>query len=126
SAALAGLATALQPFRESSPGLDACHARAVDAAGRLERWAAPGPATPMPGPGEPDTGSHDGERDSVRWYELTRRGFRLQRTPLDVSEPLRRHREESRAAWGFTSATLAVEGRFEPYAPRLGLDAAET
>src|SRR5690606_4515245 len=34
SAALAGLATALQPLRESSPGLDACHARAVDAADR--------------------------------------------------------------------------------------------
>jgi len=116
SAALAGLATALQPLRESSPGLDACHARAVDAAGRLERWVA----------GEPDTDPHDGERDSVRWYELTRRGFRLQRTPLDVSGPLRRHREESRAAWVFTSATLAVEGRFEHYAQRLGLDAPET
>src|SRR5690606_22012089 len=34
--------------------------------------------------------------------------------------------EESRAAWVFTSATLAVEGRFEHYAQRLGLDAPET
>ena len=31
--------------------------------------------------------------DDVRWYELSPRGFRLQRTPLDVSGPLREHRE---------------------------------
>ena len=104
--ALAALADALQPLRESAPALDACHARAIDAGGRLERWL--------------------GTSESVHWYELTRRGFRLQRTPLDVSTPLREHREQSRAAWVFTSATLAVEGGFEHYARRLGLDAPET
>jgi ATP-dependent DNA helicase DinG len=104
--ALARLAEALQPLRESAPGLDACHARAIDAAGRLERWL--------------------GTSDSVHWYELTRRGFRLQRTPLDVSTPLRKHREDSRAAWVFASATLAVEGSFEHYANRLGLEAPRT
>jgi len=60
--------------------------------------------------------------DDVRWYELSPRGFRLQRTPLDVSGPLREHRERSRAAWVFTSATLAVEGRFDHLSQRLGLD----
>ena len=55
------------------------------------------------------------------WYELTPRGFRLQRTPLDVSGPLRAHREQSRAAWVFTSATLAVAGGFDHVAGRLGL-----
>ncbi|MDQ3495009.1 MAG: ATP-dependent DNA helicase, partial [Pseudomonadota bacterium] len=60
--------------------------------------------------------SHD-----VRWYELSPRGFRLQRTPLDVSAPLRAHRDRSHAAWVFTSATLAVDGRFEHIARRLGL-----
>ena len=104
--ALANLAEALQPLRESAPGLDACHARAIDAAGRLERWL--------------------GTSDSVHWYELTRRGFRLQRTPLDVSTPLRKHREDSRAAWVFASATLAVEGSFEHYAKRLGLEEPRT
>src|SRR5690606_35078080 len=59
--------------------------------------------------------------DDVRWYELSPRGFRLQRTPLDVSGPLRAHRERSRAAWVFTSATLAVEGRFDHLARRLGM-----
>lgn len=58
----------------------------------------------------------------VRWYELSPRGFRFQRTPLDVSGPLRAHREQSRAAWVFTSATLAVDGHFEHVSTRLGLD----
>lgn len=58
---------------------------------------------------------------SVLWYELTARGFRLARTPLDVAAPLAEHRERSRAAWVFTSATLAVGGRFEHYAHKLGL-----
>ena len=62
----------------------------------------------------------------VRWYELSPRGFRLQRTPLDVSGPLRAHREASRAAWVFTSATLAVDGRFDHVSTRLGLDAPRT
>ena len=30
----------------------------------------------------------DAPDDDVRWFELTPRGFRLQRTPLDVSGPL--------------------------------------
>lgn len=59
---------------------------------------------------------------SVRWFELTQRGFTLQRTPLDVSGPLRRYREQSRAAWIFTSATLAVDGHFDHIGRRLGLD----
>jgi len=40
---------------------------------------------------------------------------------LDISAPLRQYREQSRAAWIFTSATLAVEGDFEHLAHRLGL-----
>ena len=54
--------------------------------------------------------------------ELAQRGFRLQRTPLDVAAPLRAHREASNAAWVFTSATLAVAGRFDHVAQRLGVE----
>jgi len=57
----------------------------------------------------------------VLWYEITARGFRLSRTPLDVAAPLAEHRARSQAAWVFTSATLAVGGRFEHYAIKLGL-----
>jgi ATP-dependent DNA helicase DinG len=63
---------------------------------------------------------------SVHWFELTPRGFRLSRTPLDVSAPLAAHRERSRAAWVFTSATLSVAGGFDHIAGRLGLSAPAT
>lgn len=104
--ALQTLLEALGPLREAAPGLEACHVRANDLLARLQRWmgeeACAGPVT-------------------VHWYELTPRGFRLQRTPLDVSAPLRTHREQSNAAWVFTSATLAVSGSFSHMAERLGI-----
>ena len=109
---LTGLADAVAPLRETSPGFDACHARAIEMVGRLARWS--------------EQQGQDQDVGDVLWYELTARGFRLQRTPLDVSGPLREHREKSRAAWVFTSATLAVAGGFDHIATRLGLDDPET
>lgn len=64
----------------------------------------------------------DAVSDEVCWYESSPRGFVLQRTPLDVSGPLRKFREQSRAAWIFTSATLSVNGGFDHFIRRLGLD----
>jgi ATP-dependent DNA helicase DinG len=138
STAVAALRDALAPLRESSPGFDACHARAQENTGRLARWAGkPGPASTLPpdseatagieGKGKVDSDPGASARDAdVRWYELSPRGFRLQRTPLDVSGPLRTHREQSNAAWVFTSATLAVDGSFDHLATRLGLEDPET
>jgi ATP-dependent DNA helicase DinG len=114
--ALATLREACAPLRDASPGFDACHARAQEFASRLLRWRAD---RDLDGElEEPD--------DDVRWYELTPRGFRFQRTPLDVSGPLRAHRERSHASWVFTSATLAVNGRFDHAVERLGLEAPAT
>jgi ATP-dependent DNA helicase DinG len=122
--ALQALHDTLVPLREAAPGFDACHARAREQLGRLRRWL---------GDGEMVSGTfyggESGEKNvpdtiSVHWYELTPRGFRLQRTPLDVSAPLRAHREASHAAWVFTSATLAVAGCFDHVAQRLGIDEA--
>ena len=76
--------------------------------------------------GDLDTDIDEKKLWDVRWYELSPRGFRFQRTPLDVSGPLRAHREQSRAAWVFTSATLAVAGGFDHLSERLGLDAPRT
>lgn len=103
--ALAELCAGLAPLTETSPGFAACGDRADAALTRLRRW-------------------RDGQSldDDVRWYELTQRGFTLQRTPLDVSGPLRDYREQSRAAWIFTSATLAVNSDFSHIATRLGLE----
>ena len=138
---LAQLIEAVVAMADASLGLDACASRAKDSATRLERWLADEPGT---GKGESGTGGAATTRLSgasedaaftvpdsrfpipgstdVLWYELTQRGFRCQRTPLDVSGPLREHREKSHAAWVFTSATLAVGGDFEHIATRLGLE----
>ncbi len=102
-ASVESLCEALEPLVEASPGFGACSARADNAYVRIQRWLNPG------------------DDEDVRWYELTQRGFSLQRTPLDISAPLRQYREQSRAAWIFTSATLAVEGDFQHLAHRLGL-----
>ena len=157
--ALCAFIDALAPLRESAPGFDSCHARALDNRARLLRWAPPdfsrrrefadddgegaqlraelpqsvdegfvendGDPTLSPDPSPGGRGEKAKPYD-VRWYELSPRGFRLQRTPLDVSGPLRTHREQSRAAWVFTSATLAVAGGFDHLSVRLGLDAPRT
>ena len=96
--AVQGFVDALAGLREASPGFEACHARAHDFAGRLKRWVESPNAEDFAEAGEPDEGD-------VFWFELSPRGFRLQRTPLDVSGPLRDHRMRSHAAWVFTSAT---------------------
>ena len=101
--ALAELSAALSALVDASPGFAATFERANRQRERLARW-------------------REGDDDDVRWYELTPRGFILQRTPLDVSAPLRRFREASRAAWVFTSATLAVGAGFDHIAQRLGLE----
>lgn len=117
--ALADLSAALAPLAQASLGLEACAARATEFAKRLSRWhAAPTRAGAFD---DEDATAHADDGD-VLWYELTPRAFRCQRTPLDVSGPLRQHREQSRAAWVFTSATLAVGGRFDHFAVRLGLE----
>jgi ATP-dependent DNA helicase DinG len=115
---LSELQQALAPLSEASPGFAACSDRAVELQRRLRAWReAPEPAEDA----DPDD-ERAAEAYSVRWYELTQRGFTLQRTPLDVSGPLRAYREKSRAAWIFTSATMAVAGDFKHIGKRLGLD----
>ncbi|MGN6223441.1 ATP-dependent DNA helicase [Pseudoxanthomonas sp.] len=119
--ALAALFQCVVGMAEASIGLDACAARARELSTRLSRWLGEDEGEAIPGFEDDEAAAHDSVGD-VFWYELTQRGFRCQRTPLDVSAPLRQHREQSRAAWVFTSATLAVGGHFDHYAERLGLE----
>ncbi|MGV8961131.1 MAG: ATP-dependent DNA helicase [Stenotrophomonas sp.] len=118
--ALTQLHAALGPVREASPGLDACHARAQEGVSRLARWL--GEDAPLLDFEADAPALEAAAGNDVLWYELTPRGFRCQRTPMDVSGPLRQHRERSLAAWVFTSATLTVDGEFGHLAMRLGLD----
>ena len=121
---LAALEPALEPLAGASPGFEACLARVRELGERLGRWRDGGMASDAFADELTDeaalarTAARGGE---VYWYELSPRGFRCQRTPLDVSAPLRQHREQSRAAWVFTSATLAVGGGFQHVGRKLGL-----
>lgn len=137
-AALDQLRAVLEPLRESAPGFDSCSARAQEFLSRLRRWRGEAPEDHddidigfVERAGEPDDGAAEktpakADDTGVHWFELTARGFRLSRTPLDVAGPLAQHRERSHAAWIFTSATLAVEGRFDHYAAKLGLQDPKT
>jgi ATP-dependent DNA helicase DinG len=67
------------------------------------------------------------EKSYVYWYERRGRGVFLAATPIDVSEILRERLFEQFDTVILTSATLAVEGRFDYLKQRLGvLPSAET
>jgi ATP-dependent DNA helicase DinG len=128
AAVLDRLHEALRGLSEATPGFSALADRALGFRLRLRQWcqAADSPSRDeddFDDRGDADEGAAQPRPDesSVRWYDLTQRGFTLQRTPLDVSGPLRAYREQSRAAWIFTSATLAVGGDVGHLALKLGL-----
>ena len=59
------------------------------------------------------------------WYETTPRSVVLHQTPLTVSDKFSAVVKESGAGWVFTSATLAVDNRFDHFAQHLGLQSAK-
>jgi ATP-dependent DNA helicase DinG len=103
SDALGALADALDKQASRSRGLDSVRERGAEQVARLTHLV------------------DSGARDAVHWYELTTHGFSFHATPLDIAQPLRELREQSHAAWIFTSATLTVGGRFEHFSRQLGL-----
>jgi ATP-dependent DNA helicase DinG len=102
--ALRKLAEALAAQAERSRGLANAHERAETLCQRLHTVL--------------DGAAHE----TVQWYEVTPHGFSFHATPLDLAPPLRALREQSRASWIFTSATLSVAGAFDHFARQLGLD----
>lgn len=58
----------------------------------------------------------------VRWYEGRGGGFALHATPLDVGGGFRKRLEREASSWVLTSATLTVDGSFQPIQRRLGLE----
>lgn len=65
------------------------------------------------------------EEEAIRWFETQRQSFRLNRTPLDISEIFSSRMAQHPAAWIFTSATLAVGGDFSHFTTQLGLEEAQ-
>ena len=70
--------------------------------------------------------STDEAQDQVYWVDIYSRTFVLCCTPLNVADAFQKRMQEHKAAWVFTSATLAVNGRFGHYADQLGLQDAQT
>jgi ATP-dependent DNA helicase DinG len=103
-AALDALDQALGALAERGKDLDACHRRSQVQLERLRAMAPPEQAD-----------------EHLRWAETQGRGFSLHRTPLDVGRLFGSHLQERRAAWVFTSATLAVGERFDHFAGRMGI-----
>ncbi|MEN8174265.1 MAG: ATP-dependent DNA helicase [Pseudomonadota bacterium] len=106
---LLSLHKGLEDLAGRGRGLQTCRDRAGVLAGALKGFTDDDPAD-----------------DRVRWFELTRLGFRFNETPLDIAAPFRERMDRHAASWIFTSATLAVSGSFEHFQKQLGLDGAVT
>jgi len=104
---LEALGGALAAEAGRGKGLESCARRAADCLSLLDQL------------GEEIDGA-------VRWVQTYNRGFVLNRTPLDIAEPLQQQMARYPGAWIFTSATLAVGDSFTHYTERLGLDHATT
>ncbi len=104
AAALHRLGEALAAVSERGRDLTRCHRRCLELGERLSLT----------------TGAlHD---DYLQWVEVSHRSFTFHITPLDISTPFAGTVSARKCAWIFTSATLAVAGRFEHFAKRLGLE----
>jgi len=101
------LAGVLKPLAVRGKGLESCHKRCMEVGARLEAFLAE------------DSG------ETVRWFETRGRYFSLNRTPLAIAEEFGKFRQQSRAAWVFSSATLTVGGSFEHFVGQFGLQEAE-
>lgn len=100
---LRALGEILKPAAARGKGLESCWKRAEELAARLEDFL------------------RDEQSEAVRWFETRKRGFSLNRTPLDIAGEFEKFHRGSNAAWIFTSATLSVSRRFEHFAGALGL-----
>ncbi|QJR82196.1 ATP-dependent DNA helicase [Alteromonas pelagimontana] len=69
----------------------------------------------------------DDKQDGVSlWYETTPRHIVLHLTPLSIAAKFRRFVSSPPRGWVFTSATLMVNGGFEHFQRRMGLEDAKT
>ncbi len=101
-------AALLEGQAERAEGLEKCWQRAGDLARALAEW---------------QKLTDDGY---VRWAEAFTHSLQLNATPLDVAEIFRKQMGGHPRAWIFTSATLAVQGKFHHYCAELGLGEPES
>lgn len=66
------------------------------------------------------------QTDHVQWFETYTRSFSLHLTPFEVGGTFQNQMSRFKAAWIFTSATLAVGDDFSHFRAHLGLNEAHT
>ena len=107
-AVLEALQRGFDGFAERSTGLENCRQRTAQVLEHLRHFAA-----------------EDVELNQVRWIERRGRGFSLNLTPVDAAGRFQSSMRESHCGWIFLSATLSINGSFQHFRERLGLEAAE-
>ncbi len=105
---VASFAALLETQAERAEGLEKCWQRALELVQRLAAW------------------QKTGVDGYVRWAEAFTHSLQLNSTPLDVAEIFRKQMGGHPRAWIFTSATLAVQGKFHHYCSELGLGEPES
>jgi ATP-dependent DNA helicase DinG len=105
---IASFAALLETQAERAEGLEKCWQRALELVQRLAAW------------------QKTGADGYVRWAEAFTHSLQLNSTPLDVAEIFRKQMGGHPRAWIFTSATLAVQGKFHHYCSELGLGEPES
>ena len=100
---IARFAAILETQAERAEGLEKCWQRAGELVQRLSQWQKPADA------------------GYVYWGEAFTHSLQLNATPLDVANIFRKEMGGHPRAWIFTSATLAVQGKFHHYCAELGL-----
>ena len=100
---VASFAALLETQAARAEGLEKCWQRALELQQRLAQWQNPV------------------EPGYVRWAEAFTQSLQLNATPLDVANIFRKQMGGHPRAWIFTSATLAVQGKFHHYCAELGL-----
>ncbi len=102
------LAEALKPIAAQSKGVESCFIRTeglVAFIGELLGTLKP---------------------DFIYWYESRNKYFIFHKTPIDISDPLTKFRQENQSAWVLTSATLAINQSFAHFKKETGFIESET
>ncbi len=105
---LAALSDLLERVRERGKGLESCADRCLGMVEDLANICDPA------------------DDEDIRWFETLTHSFRLNRTPLEIADTFRAQMQRRRAAWIFTSATLAVGKSFRHFQAHMGLENART
>jgi ATP-dependent DNA helicase DinG len=107
-AALEDIAAILKTQAQRSEGLEKCWQRTLELIQHFSRW------------------QESGIEGAVRWGEAFSQSLQLNVTPLSIAEIFTKQMGGHPRAWIFTSATLAVQGRFDHYQTQMGLLDTET